>query len=374
MDGEPGESQAGSSGRQEPAAPQPTNRAEEQDTLAHAPAQEAGAQSAEQQQSCLEARVQSAEQQQSCSEEGATSGVDGSRRSTALGTCEAEKPTEWSAEALCSLRLLVREDGRVRVDIICVESQPPALSANSATQGSNGTVDLLQQEKLAAAQAHMEAHRQSFLSFIAQAAEAAKRGTTGPSKAAHLNEAMQGFQVLEPPKAAEVQALRLKNADLQHDIERIERKLKDSDRLSDGLHLIDFEQLKIENSTLSYKTEALSSEVQKLRGKLTQTIQMAAHSKEKLYCVSEEKRCLEERLQATEEQLTRARLDLAAAKARREALQGTRANLRKDWDRITDGRCLADMKGQDLKLAELQAKRDQLQRTYTALTATALRK
>ena len=43
---------------------------------------------------------------------------------------------------------------------------------------------------------------------------------------------MQGFQVLEPPKAAEVQALRLKNADLQHEIERIERKLKDSDRLS----------------------------------------------------------------------------------------------------------------------------------------------
>ena len=52
------------------------------------------------------------------------------------------------------------------------------------------------------------------------------------------------------------------------------------------------------------------------------------------------------RLQATEEQLTRARLELAAAKARREALQGTRANLRKDWDRITDGRCLEDMKAQ----------------------------
>ena len=44
------------------------------------------------------------------------------------------------------------------------------------------------QEKLAAAQAHMEAHRQSFLTFIVQAAEAAKRGATGPGKAAHLNE------------------------------------------------------------------------------------------------------------------------------------------------------------------------------------------
>ena len=52
------------------------------------------------------------------------------------------------------------------------------------------------------------------------------------------------------------------------------------------------------------------------------------------------------RLQATEEQLTHARLELATAKARREALQGTRANLRREWDRITDSRCLENMKAQ----------------------------
>lgn len=45
---------------------------------------------------------------------------------------------------------------------------------------------------------------------------------------------------------------------------------------AEGLHLIDFEQLKIENSTLSYRIEARSGEVLKLRGKLTQAIQVGA--------------------------------------------------------------------------------------------------
>jgi hypothetical protein len=52
------------------------------------------------------------------------------------------------------------------------------------------------------------------------------------------------------------------------------------------------------------------------------------------------------RLQATEAQLQQCRLHLAAAKARREVLAGARAELRKDWDLVTDRRCLADMKAQ----------------------------
>lgn len=43
---------------------------------------------------------------------------------------------------------------------------------------------------------------------------------------------------------------------------------------TDGLHLIDFEQLKIESSTLAYRIEARSGEVLKLRGRLVETIQV----------------------------------------------------------------------------------------------------
>ena len=45
-------------------------------------------------------------------------------------------------------------------------------------------------------------------------------------------QAVKAFLEAEPAKAAEVQFLRLKNAQLQHQIDSIERKLKDSDRLS----------------------------------------------------------------------------------------------------------------------------------------------
>lgn len=43
---------------------------------------------------------------------------------------------------------------------------------------------------------------------------------------------MKAFLAAEPAKAAEVQVLRLRNAELQHRIAALEQRLKDSDRLS----------------------------------------------------------------------------------------------------------------------------------------------
>lgn len=48
-------------------------------------------------------------------------------------------------------------------------------------------------------------------------------------------QAVKAFLAAEPAKAAEVQALRLRNAELQHRIAALEQRLKDTDRLSGAL-------------------------------------------------------------------------------------------------------------------------------------------
>jgi hypothetical protein len=46
---------------------------------------------------------------------------------------------------------------------------------------------------------------------------------------------------------------------------------------AEGLHLIDFEQLKIENQSLNEKIEERNEELVKLRKKTTVTVQVSCH-------------------------------------------------------------------------------------------------
>ena len=52
-------------------------------------------------------------------------------------------------------------------------------------------------------------------------------------------------------KEEEVQRVRLKNIHLSNQLKRIEQTLRQKEELAEGLHLIDFEQLKIENQVSS---------------------------------------------------------------------------------------------------------------------------
>lgn len=69
------------------------------------------------------------------------------------------------------------------------------------------------------------------------------------------------------------------------ELKKLEMSLKKKEELAEGLHLIDFEQLKIENSTLNEKIEERNEELNKLRKKTNQTVQVLTHIKEKLQFV-----------------------------------------------------------------------------------------
>ncbi len=75
-------------------------------------------------------------------------------------------------------------------------------------------------------------------------------------------------------KEEEVQRVRLKNIHLSNQLRRIENALRQKEELAEGLHLIDFEQLKIENQSLNEKIEERNEELLKLKKKTTTTVQV----------------------------------------------------------------------------------------------------
>jgi hypothetical protein len=55
---------------------------------------------------------------------------------------------------------------------------------------------------------------------------------------------------------------------------RLEQTLKQKEELAEGLHFIDFEQLKIENQSLNEKIEERNEELLRLKRKITTTVQV----------------------------------------------------------------------------------------------------
>lgn len=87
------------------------------------------------------------------------------------------------------------------------------------------------------------------------------------------------------------------------------------------MHLIDFEQLKIENQTLNEKIEERNEELHKLRKKITTTVVILSHTREKLQYVQEQNRNHNEKLKSLNDLLNDEKIQLSRMKKDREVLQ-----------------------------------------------------
>lgn len=130
--------------------------------------------------------------------------------------------------------------------------------------------------RAAAAQAQADAQRSAFLQLVADAGAAcAAAAAAGQPRAALPPASLQRFLEQHPVKAAEGRALRAACDRLAHQLSAAEARLKAVDQLSDeGLHLVDYEQLRIEAASLAAKREVRVAEVEKLRGKLATAVQV----------------------------------------------------------------------------------------------------
>merc|ERR1719155_147420 len=163
----------------------------------------------------------------------------------------------------------------------------------------------------------------------------------------------------------ELKTVRLRNIVLKHELARLESWLQSKEVLGEGLHLIDFEQLKIENQTLNEKIEERNEELLKLRKKNTQTVQVLTHIKEKLQFVQADNQLQKDNLANLETDLALKRDELAMHKKALDQIRHDRVKLKEksglvdsddllyDFEMTKD--CITDLKYQ-LKNLQQKAK------------------
>jgi len=82
--------------------------------------------------------------------------------------------------------------------------------------------------------------------------------------------------------------------------------------------LIDFEQLKIENQTLNEKIEERNEELHKLRKKITTTVVILTHTREKFQYIKKQNEKKEHELKSLTGDLTEIKTKLSGLKKKRE--------------------------------------------------------
>lgn len=133
----------------------------------------------------------------------------------------------------------------------------------------------------------------------------------------------------EQKKETIVMSVRLENIKLRNEVAKVEAILKSKEELAEGLHLIDFEQLKIENQTYNEKIEERNEELSKLRKKISSTVQIMTHVKEKLQAVQYDNAKQRQRLGIADAELTFNRDQLTRLKQARDHLRAENSRLRR---------------------------------------------
>lgn len=133
----------------------------------------------------------------------------------------------------------------------------------------------------------------------------------------------------EKNKEAMVREVRLENIKLRNQLSKVEALLRSRDELSEGLHLIDFEQLKIENQTFNQKIEERNEELSKLKRKISNTVQIITHIREKLQAVLDSNACQKKILDSIDRDLSLNKDHLTKIRKARELLKTENAKLRR---------------------------------------------
>ncbi|CAK58332.1 unnamed protein product (macronuclear) [Paramecium tetraurelia] len=121
--------------------------------------------------------------------------------------------------------------------------------------------------------------RQAFLDLRRQVAlKAAYSRTNKQIPEARIVE----WEVQESARNKTLQELRLDALRQRNILTKQQQQLKKKEELAEGLHLIDFEQLKIENQTLNEKIEERNEDLQKQKNKNMKSVLMFSHTREKL--------------------------------------------------------------------------------------------
>nr|XP_015200518.1 PREDICTED: coiled-coil domain-containing protein 96 [Lepisosteus oculatus] len=179
---------------------------------------------------------------------------------------------------------------------------------------------------------------------------------------------VEQIQANEQRKENELVQVRLENIKLKNKVRKFEAMLKAKEELAEGLHLIDFEQLKIENQTYNEKIEERNEELLKLRKKITSTVQVLTHVKEKLQFVQVENQAKKAQLTEVEALVARKRDILTKTKQARDALRTDNLKLRQKCGLLGNETLLRDFEEKVDASEALSQRLEMLRRRHAELT------
>lgn len=247
----------------------------------------------------------------------------------------------------------------------CLRSVHEAKTQTAAAQTQYDRIALDLQAKLDEKEAKVTEIQDSFLEFKREIAKNAENTRTGKPIAARV---IAQFEAAELKKDQEVEKIRLKHINLRTHLKKLEQQLHAKEQLAEGLHLIDFEQLKIENQTLNEKIEERNEELHKLRKKTTATVQVLTHIKEKLQFLLAENHTLKKESAELEEALNGNRDKLAKRKKERDANRTALHNLKSKDGFAQSELLIEDYEKREADLVDLQRRLGELMQRHAYLT------
>lgn len=206
----------------------------------------------------------------------------------------------------------------------------------------------------------------TFSTFKTQIAVQAQHSRTGKSIGPKV---IERFRVDEREKDDEASRVRLRNVNLRMMVKKLESQLRAKEQLAEGLHLIDFEQLKIENQALNEKIEERTAELFKLRKKKTASVEVLSHVKEKLYFTERTSGVTKSELAVLEKQVGDLRTALSRHKREREALRRSNAGSSTDSGFTKSDRLVLDFEARKKALASIKDKIQEAKDKYRNLAA-----
>ncbi|ETO69578.1 hypothetical protein F444_13848 [Phytophthora nicotianae P1976] len=247
----------------------------------------------------------------------------------------------------------------------CLRSVHEAKVQMATAQSQYDKVALELQARLDEKEAKVTEIQDAFLEFKREVARNAENLRTGKPIAKRV---IAQIEAAELRKDQDVEKVRLKHINLRTHLKKLEQQLHAKEQLAEGLHLIDFEQLKIENQTLNEKIEERNEELHKLRKKTTSTVQVLTHIKEKLQFVLAENQMLKRDSQELEEALTANRDQLAHKKKDRDATRQLAARLKSKDGFAKSELLIEDFDKRETDLVDLERRRAELVQRHTYLT------
>jgi len=175
------------------------------------------------------------------------------------------------------------------------------------------------------------------------------------------------MEEIERKKEEEVCQARLENIRQKNKLKKQEQALKQKEELAEGLHLIDFEQLKIENQTYNEKIEERNEDLLKFKTKIQSTVQVLTHLKEKLEFVSTQNCDLTAQLEEIEREATSKRDKLAKTKLARDRLRSENIKLQQNMGLLGKMDLLCDFETQIETSEKMESKLVQLKAQHAEL-------